>query len=394
MQNNATKSRIQALDALRGFSLLGIVLINACCMNTPYWLENVRFAFIKTSWDQNVAWFLQSFVEASVYPIFSCLFGAGAALFLATKNPYTAPTLYKRRMLALFGFGLLQVLIIWWGDILMVYALLGIFLLPLLSLTNQQRMQLLYFIIVALVVSKILPEVITFNYNYTVPSHMNESYATGNWQTLLNMRIYDALHSNLPFLFAPLSIEAWLETLSYFLKVYAFMLFGFILIRNQILPKLLGRKGELSMWLFIFAGLNLATRGLVNLELLPGSLGATLITSSQALIYMSGFLLLYSTRFGAWSFSHFAVVGKTSLSSYLLQNFMLSCVLYAHGLGLYGHIGPGETIFISLGIYGVCWALAALHLREHEFGPLEKLWRQFTYGGTSRAKVKTQITSA
>ena len=69
-----------------------------------------------------------------------------------------------------------------------------------------------------------------------------------------------------------------------------------------------------------------------------------------------------------------------ALTSYLTQSIVLSVIFYGWGLGLYGRLGEARAAAIGVTIFGVQAVLSAAWLRRYRFGPVEWLWRSFTYG--------------
>ncbi|MBA2303461.1 MAG: hypothetical protein H0W08_12590 [Acidobacteria bacterium] len=125
--------RMDTLDAVRGVALLGILLANIFPLSglaftpagTP---ESLPFA----NWHDPLGFLVLFLVEAKFYSLFSFLFGVGFAVFIqrATSRGGDAAALFKRRLLGLSLIGLVHTLLIWMGDILLAYAVIGFALLP------------------------------------------------------------------------------------------------------------------------------------------------------------------------------------------------------------------------------------------------------------------------
>ncbi|HJR72201.1 MAG TPA: DUF418 domain-containing protein [Luteimonas sp.] len=120
----AASERIQALDVIRGFALLGIFLMNIEWFNRPLADLGAGMAAGQAGIDYAVAWFIDVFVRGKFWTMFSMLFGMGFAVMLAratdAQRGFIAP--YLRRIAALAAFGLLHGVLIWGGDILLSYA--------------------------------------------------------------------------------------------------------------------------------------------------------------------------------------------------------------------------------------------------------------------------------
>jgi len=120
-----TTERIPALDVLRGVAVAGILLANVLVFFGLFVLPPDRAAALPTVARDNVALFLEKvFVDGKFYSAFSLLFGIGFGLQLARGGAAAVPR-FKRRLRILLAIGAIHALLIWAGDILMLYALLG-----------------------------------------------------------------------------------------------------------------------------------------------------------------------------------------------------------------------------------------------------------------------------
>ena len=120
----ASDQRIEALDVVRGFALLGIFLMNIEWFNRPFGAFNEGIPRDATGLDRAASWFIAYLVQGKFWTIFSMLFGMGFAVMLVRAEragrPFT--TMYLRRILALAVFGALHFIFVWGGDILFSYA--------------------------------------------------------------------------------------------------------------------------------------------------------------------------------------------------------------------------------------------------------------------------------
>lgn len=144
----AIRDRIQALDVLRGFALLGIALMNVEFFNRPIADLDAGLAAGASGLDRWVGWLVLVFVRGKFWTMFSLLFGMGFAVMLAragqARHGFLAP--YLRRTLALAAFGALHYICLWTGDILFSYATGAL----LLMLVFHARPRLLLWLGVAL----------------------------------------------------------------------------------------------------------------------------------------------------------------------------------------------------------------------------------------------------
>jgi len=120
----AESQRIEALDVVRGFALLGIFLMNIEWFNRPIATFNEGMPHGLTGADWLASWFIAYFVQGKFWTIFSLLFGMGFAVMLvrAERAGREFTRVYLRRILALAVFGAVHFIYVWEGDILFSYA--------------------------------------------------------------------------------------------------------------------------------------------------------------------------------------------------------------------------------------------------------------------------------
>ena len=125
------KERSDILDVLRGFAILGIFLVNTLNFSLYIFLKEPTKAALFTSEADNwVHYFVSAFLEGKFYSLFSLLFGIGFTIILYRNQAAgrNGLTIFYRRLFVLLIFGLAHALLLWDGDILVLYALIGMFL--------------------------------------------------------------------------------------------------------------------------------------------------------------------------------------------------------------------------------------------------------------------------
>lgn len=135
----APDQRINALDILRGFALIGILLMNIEWFGRPI-SGPEGFDVELTGLDHAVGWLIRCFVEGKFYKLFALLFGMGFAVMLTQAMRKDRPfgAWFSRRMLVLFVFGILHMVFLWEGDILHDYAVAGLLLLGFIYLLRTK----------------------------------------------------------------------------------------------------------------------------------------------------------------------------------------------------------------------------------------------------------------
>jgi uncharacterized protein len=134
-------NRIQVVDLLRGFALIGIIMMNIEWFNRPI-SALMSFDYTLTGFDWASSWLVKVFVEGKFYKLFSILFGMGFAVMLvrAQEADRKFGAWFTRRMLALFVFGMAHLIFLWGGDIIHDYAVGGLLLLGFVLLLRTKKL--------------------------------------------------------------------------------------------------------------------------------------------------------------------------------------------------------------------------------------------------------------
>lgn len=396
-QMGPVRKRITELDALRGFAILGIALANFPEFSLWTFLDSGTQAALPRSGADPVVRFLQYLlVDGKFYTIFSILFGIGFSITIANarKRGADGMKIFYRRMGGLTLIGLIHLLFVWNGDILLLYALLGM-LLPLFYrckpgtlLKWSAAFLLLPIVISALrVLTGVDPSVPLYDawWKEAGAVGINE----GNFATWLR----DASTYSQMFRFLRQgAIERMWEFVSgmrYF-KVLGLFLFGFWIGRNKVHERL----GEFRLAFRKVGAVCLA----VGLPLSVayawiGTHGGNPVLKETvyafsvyplAVSYMCGLLLLIAgkgreTLAGRLSVS-LAAPGKMALTSYLSQSVIGIILFYGIGFGLGASMTLWETELVALAVFVLEVILSGLWLRRFAFGPVEWVWRMWTYG--------------
>ena len=381
-----SKERIEVIDILRGVSILGVVLMN---MGT-YSGYSTPLPEMGTI-NHLVTWLLKFLVQAKFYTLLSFLFGWGMAVQMsraASRGTRFVP-FYVRRLLALLLIGLVHAILIWDGDILVTYALLGF---PLLLFRKRSDRTLL----VAAVLCILIPVLIS---TPGPAALLREAHAraTDNYlQAMLVGRSANVLAEG-SYLEATLHrLESLRFGYSQFIywatHVFGMFLLGLYAGRRKIFQNipahlLLFRK---VMWWGLIVGLT-CNLMFVSVAASPDRVASsyyelatrgarTIGGPALCLFYISAIVLLVQKRTWYERLYPFAAVGRMAMSNYLSQSVVCTLIFYGYGLGIYGHLGPAITLILSLVIYRLQISLSDWWLDRYRFGPAEWLWRSLTYG--------------
>jgi uncharacterized protein len=410
------------MDVLRGFAILGIFIANLGSGFSGY-NENapVTGPLLVPKLDHTMTFLHHMFIEGKFYSIFSLLFGWGIALQIKrgmAKGIDAAPTV-RRRLGFMLLLGFIH-LMIWPGDIVFFYALLGFILLPLRKLSNKT----LLIAGVLLVLSPVLLYWLKMTFpdlNYPALKLRD----LGGWADLkLNPQLkdikseaeymeamktatwFDILKGNMAGFFYR---YAYLFFVSRVPKVLGMFLIGYVLGRTDFY-KNIGQHKKLLYWVI---GLGLAISLPANYflghymskyegdyyDLKIKGLYQTIVyalgVAELAMVYVALFMLAYQTAAGKRILSLLAPVGKMAFSNYILQSLVGNFVFLGPGLGYGGQVGPFWYTIFGTAFFIIQVLLSTAWLRYFNFGPLEWLWRSATYKKWQpmRKKINSDFTT-
>ena len=398
-QNN---ERETFMDALRGFAILGIFIANLASFSFYNESNNIISPWIVEGWDGTVQFLHHFFIEGKFYSIFSLLFGWGIAMQLkraASKGNDAFPML-KRRLYIMLLLGALH-LLIWFGDIVFFYALLGFVALPLLRFSNKN----LLITGVLLILSPILlyalkmtfpvlsyPTALLYEIGNQISTsffgEMNHEKFTslmheGSWLDHLKRNIARFFHR-----------YGYLFYVSRISKVIGMFLIGYVIGRYDFYKNLLLHKKLAIRIIVVGILLGLPFNYLLasymsspldgeyhNLQ--PSGLIFTIYYAlgvvPLALAYVGLLMFAFQTSFGHKLLQIVAPVGKMAFTNYVMHSLIGNFVFLGAGLDMMGKVGPayytlfGTIVFIFQIIFSTIW------LKYFQFGPIEWFWRSLTY---------------
>lgn len=392
--------RMELLDALRGFALFGVVWSNYGGLS--YWLflpEAERALLPGAGLDSVLGWFHGVFIEGKFYSIFSLLFGIGFGLFLDKGR--TGHWRFMWRMVVLLGIGWLHLRYIWEGDILLLYAALGL----LLPLFRRVPDRLLPWIAAVLILSPIAfdgAKVLTGGAFDPSPPPL--------------VRLLDAEEARLiplvgdaPGAWARYVPEgAFAEWQSWLRAGWAWRVV--YIIQSNRIPKVFGlfllglwvaRKGlyrdpeawrtllqrTLRWGLLVGLPMNVLMHwGTLHLGRLPDAEGLVRTTGYAlgvvplALAYAAGFTLLWMRPRAQERLALLVPMGRMALTNYLGQSLIAIALFTGVGLGLGAQVSALGFEALALMVFLLQLLLSHGWLARFQFGPFEWLWRCLTYG--------------
>lgn len=389
------KERFAILDILRGFALVGIAVANFPEFALFTFLKPDAVAAMPTAGADRWVRFLQYvFVDGKFYTIFSLLFGIGFSIIIsnAMRRGASGFRIFYRRMAILLGFGFVHLMFIWSGDILMLYALMGM-LLPLFR--NCSDRTLLSWAAVLLFVPVIIDSACEFAGVslsagvVRLQQHYCAKYGITDDNFAYWLRDADSYGGVFQFLVqgALVRVHEFVDGNRYF-KVMGLFLIGFCIGRRRMYAHTVMRRRMLRRVALAgcFAGLPLSVVyawSAVNGHPWGNAAHSLLYFVSVYIVgfaYVAAISLVYNRHPRARVFSLFSAPGRMALTNYIGQSVWGMAIYYGIGLGLGASMGLSLVVPVAVGVWLVEALFSLLWLRLFNFGPLEWIWRMLTYG--------------
>jgi uncharacterized protein len=380
--------RVVLLDVLRGCAILGILLINITGFSGYAFLSPQQDAALWASAaDTAISQAMTALIEGKFYSLFSLLFGIGFAVILerCERRGASPARILSRRYFGLLAIGLIHSILIWYGDILMLYALLGLLL---LAFRRQSARALLWW------ASGFLLSPIPL-YALGLALQPTTSGSGGPPHALIEALNAFRSGGYAEIVSANLNLDTfnWLRRLilMFYPRVFGMFLLGVALSRMRILhnpEQHTARILALSRWgvlvglpaSIIYAALD-QQAGM--LPLTGHGLIRTIFDSVGTPLLCLGYVAWITRLSQKWRWQRplwwFAPVGRMALSNYLMQSVCGVLLFYGIGGGLFMHVSLAASVGIALAIFALQAVLSRLWLSYFNFGPVEWVWRQLTY---------------
>jgi len=416
----AEAERIKSIDVLRGFAVIGILMVNVQFMAIPM-QQAMDLKWRDMPLLDGVARLIvHLFFELKFITIFSLLFGAGLAIQMErlqrTGRPFVR--VYVRRLFVLLLIGLVHGILLWYGDILTVYAVLGFAAL----LFRNCRPRTLIIWSAALFVVPVAGMLVAAAIN------PNADWKTPDWSKFAGAATTSASQPTTATASAPATVpfepdmvERFMAFMADETRIYQSGTFGecvalrasyFVIFNVSIMPFIYIWRC-LSMFLLGMAAVRLgvfsanAVRNRWGLAAMALALGLAMEVYSdytlhhhgtRAVTASTGFSLSYVGSFalavcyvvtvlnlaGRASLQPLvrplAALGRMALTNYLTHSVIGGLIFYSHGLGRFGTVNSAGLFGIACAIIAVQLILSPIWLRHFQFGPVEWFWRSATYG--------------
>ena len=395
--------RIVTLDILRGIALLGVLIANAYLWFNGLWflLPEYGEQLQRFSHDSVTFHAISAFVELKAITTFSFLFGIGFALQMArarTKGTRFMP-FFSRRMVILFLIGVPHAVLLWYGDILMAYALIGLLL---LLFRKAEDRTLLGWAAGLLVAVPLVFGAMPWWYAAAGLEAPGLPQDTALLEGFRSSDVATMVATNFGVL-----VGEWTGTwIWWILGTYlAVFLIGFVVGRRRIFENVeahhVGFRRVRAWGLGVGIPVSIAYALMANVAVPPEAWEAMpwlaivfeFVVVASMVFLAAGYiatatLLVHDHKAWRRGLSIFAPVGRMALTNYLAQSVVCVLVFYGPFLGLMGQVGPTATLGISLAIFAAQIAWSHWWLARFRFGPMEWVWRVLTYGKLQPMRVR------
>lgn len=376
------------IDILRGFALLGILLVNMPTFHSPFlYLDSYTYWPSKT--DQILASFVDLFAQSSFYPLFSFMFGYGAIIISdrSKEKGISFPNIFTKRLALILLFGCIHAFLIWNGDILITYGVTGFLFMLFYKLESKALLisgLAIYSIPFFTFFLHLVPNVEAsyFANNAEAMRTSLQIYSKGSIGEIISQRLTDWLYVNTNISTAMLSIN-----------VLGLMLIGAAFAKQNWLIHVEKHKKLLkSLMLFgLIGGLGLKFSSYLPINnTIPTLLRDQFSGPLLALFYMIVIVFITQNQTGLKVLKALSNVGRMSMSNYLLQSVVFTMIFYSYGLGLYGTISYSTGFIMVFVFFGLQVLASKWWISHYQYGPLEYIWRWGTYGKKPFLKRKNQ----
>jgi uncharacterized protein len=388
--------RYRILDSLRGIALLGI-----CLANFPefalytFQKKEVVEAMSTAGIDRVIKYLQYIFIDGKFYTMFSILFGTGFSIIMSKsmQKGGSSLALFYRRMAILAVTGALHLMFIWSGDILLLYAVLGM-LLPLFrNVSNRKLLTFSALLILFPIVMDSVKAISGNRFDLSAPvvratQHFNRWSGITDDNFGVWLRDGKSYSDVLKFLVsgAFIRMQEFIEGNRIF-KVFGLFLLGLYIGRNRIYARLEENRIMLKkvMKYGFAAGLPLsAVYAWDALNAHPlGLVGHAAIYAASvvplSLAYMSAVSLRSIAKKKHAVLDMLAAPGRMALTNYILQSVFGMFIFYGIGLGFGATAGLAYVELTAAGVFLIQILYSRLWLRYMQFGPLEWIWRMLAY---------------
>ena len=416
--------RLDSIDMLRGIILFGVMLVNAATINGPYFFNAIDFAFKFNDLDYMASEIISILFLEKSYPIFVFLFGLSNQLLLAklkkTHGQQAAFRVFIKRMLVLGIIGFIHLSLFYWGDVLLLYAMLGCLVGVMLNYFFLNDYKKLFkfnigLIVLSIMINFFVLTAVSSDRHHTnfdahfvdiATNHINDThkpvydhkediedylaanandyskvYQEGSLGHIVATNITSYSSAYFTNIFRG-DLAVSLSDFNYFLEVLILIICGILASSLSVWQQDI-TKNKIFVAYLIFSGVIYAIYQIaheLDMFFWLNTMNILLLLNNIAfyiLIFLFIFNLIKNHNYDNL-IKNFSAVGKMTLTWYLLHSVIMAMILFNYGLGLYGKIGVFDCALISILYYYICYKISPIWLSYFKQGPVEKYWRYLT----------------
>ena len=397
--------RIESIDVLRGFALLGILIMNITSFAMPSMAYFSPVVYDINTLNHVIYSLTHIIADQKFMAIFSMLFGASTILFInSVKIKGKRPLLlYYSRNFWLLIIGWIHSSYLWYGDILFIYALCAFLLFFFKNLTPKK--QFILGCLIYLIPSFSNYAAYEYVIDYLDPAEQNDIIMHWNPSDKNLQQEIDAYRGSYKEQFRYRE-QMWSSNndnndgiaegiiglsflLDFFSRSFGMMLIGMACFSWGVFSNTLTKSFYRKLLIYGFGiGLPLSMAGLFlnysydwNWKYIQflGRTPNNLATPLIAFGYI-GLIMLWIRKGSFINLQEkLRSIGKTALSAYLIQTVIATFIFYGIGLGLFGFVNRGYQLVIMFFIWGVLFKFCPLWVKIFQYGPVEWIWRMLTH---------------
>jgi uncharacterized protein len=385
--------RIEIVDALRGFAIMSIMLLHNVEHFEYYNFPEFFPDWLKTT--DKVVWDTLFFLfGGKSYAIFALLFGF--SYYIQNDNQAKKGQDFRARffwrMLLLLFFGIVNTAF-YQGDILTLYAFLGLFLIP---LTNWSSKAIFITAVILMLQPLEWARCIYYvlNPTFVSPPNLSETYYQSIGYYMKNGSFVDYIVGNLTL--GKVASLLWSWENGRIFQAPALFMFGMLLGREKLFVT---TEKTIQFWKkalrysgLLFIPLYFLKTHITNLILRPtlsnklAVIFASWSNVAFVLVIVSVFILLYQKQAVNKLLIKLIPFGKMSLTNYIMQSMIGAFIYYRYGLGLFAYTGATFCLLIGICLFLIQLSFCNWWLKTHRYGPLEFIWHKATWISFGKSK--------
>ena len=395
--------RIDTLDFIRGLAVMGILAANIVAFGQPMMAYFTPGKFLVPAGDPDGWMWIAQFilVDGKMRGLFTLLFGAGMYLFMEKAWARGATRwLQAWRLVILLGFGLFHFYFIWFGDILSLYALVGLVALACLkwSVKTQLWVGLAgYMLGVVFYAFTVFPWLVTgtalgdsspelaemregmraeMQSQIAGQIPVNEAIASGDYAALVAHRIGEQ------------GLEPFTNVFLFGFETLPLMLIGIALYRIGFFSGAIARE-KLVLWgwtgmiagglAHLAIGLLMQADGFSPFGTQAAFLGMSALPRLWMVIGLAALLVAYAPSATGWLGDRVRAAGRAAFTNYLGTSVVMMFLFHGWALGLFGQLNRPQLYVVVVLAWVLMLAWSKPWLDRYRYGPLEWLWRCLTY---------------